>query len=326
MLMRHKSDDLDPLPRGELFRRLRKVWPSIAITFLLVGAIGTVAVASRQPKYSTTALLLLERPNEATPGKSDGWENKVDTEVEMLRAFWMVDLVARRLKAVETPKTSETGASTEPAAKFDVFQSVHSLWNWIAGEKPATDARDLSAATAPPGAADGSAPAIPSAELLEFERRFRITRRGLTDVIAVEAVAETPDRAAMLANLYADVYLDQQVTRKRSAVQDLETTLRRQIEQLKKALNETGSQIELRRHLDETITRLHSVQRNEQLIQADLSVAAPALPIAKEAFPSRKVQALLVWLLAAAVAGAVGLYLIRSYVIRTLRNQGQVGR
>lgn len=304
MLMQHKMDDATRVHSLEqLARHMRSAWRVIVAVFLIVGLIGTIFVLLREPRYTSTALLLLDRPNgDGSGSKVDISESKVDTEVEMLRAFSIVEAVAQRLKAEEIRAAASAGPPPAAPAAGDEDAKLASP-----GGEHDTD--------------DGSAEktTIPSAELLEFERRFRITRRGMTDVIAIDATAETPERAAKLANLYAEVYLDQQLSGKLTSAQRNEDILRQRIETIKQQLNEKSGQIDLRRQLDETLGRFSAVVREAHLVQSDLRLAAPALPIAKETFPSRKVLVFLAWLLAGVAASAAGLYRVRHYVVETIQ-------
>lgn len=280
MLMQPRLIQDAEAPTGiGLASRVRQSWGLIVAAFVIIGVLGSAFAVLRAPRYTSTALLLLDRTLAEDPSAKINWESKVDTEVEMLRAMAIVDLVARRVNEADLKNEARTGTGPQKALMT------------------------------PSGGQNGRP------DLIEFQRQFRITRRGMTDVIAIEATAADAERAAMLANTYAQVYLDEQVALRLSAMQALEASLRQRIATLSAELSKRAGQLELRRQLDDTIARLASVAKDEQLVQSDLRLAAPALPIDKEAFPSRKVLALLAWLSAGVAAVAVAFYRVRDYFL-----------
>ena len=58
-----------------------------------------------------------------------------------------------------------------------------------------------------------SSPAVATAGRVLLQS-VSVRRRGLTDVIAIEVTAKDPQRAAQIANTYAEAYLEEQVAAK----------------------------------------------------------------------------------------------------------------
>lgn len=312
MLKKIKSEDEESsLDKAGMLNRLWREWRAMLVATLCFGALGTLLVMIRAPRYASTALLVLERPAPyLTAEKSETSESKVDTEVEMLRAISVVELVATRLKSGDASEGSPAAGGSPESAM---------LQQEAEPPGPAPSTADKGGVSHSRRGRASSAAGFSSAELLQLERRFRIARRGLTDVIAIEATADTPERAAMLANLYAEVYVEEQVAAKLSSALRQEKSLRRGIEEIKRELGNSGSQLELRQLLNEYLSRLNGIRRNQGLVVPDLRLASPALPIVKEAFPSRKFLVFLVGLLAGAIGVAVGLYRSRRYLVRFYR-------
>ena len=325
MLERPRSDDEESsLDIAELLNRLWRQWPAMLVAMLCVGALGTLLVMIREPRYASTALLVLERlAPDLGAERTDTSESKVDTEVELLRAISIVELVAARLKAGGAFDCSPEASSRDaPGDHPGASPESAAVQQGAEPPEPASSSADKEGLRRSTRGKAGSAAPLSSAELLEFQRQFRVARRGLTDVIAIEATAETPEWAAMLANLYAEVYLDEQVAAKLSSIQQLQKSLQRRIEEIKRELGDSGAQLELRQLLNEYLSRLNGIRRNQSLIVPDLRLASPALPIAKESFPSRKLLVFLVGLLAGAFGAAVGLYRNRSYLTRSFPFRG----
>ena len=297
------------------------------VAMLCVAALGTLLVVIRAPRYASTALLVLERrAPDLSAERTDTSETKVDTEVEMLRAISIVELVAARLNSGDAfDRSPEAPSTDDPDAHPGVPPDSAVVHQGAKPLEPASPSPDKEGQPRSARKKAGSA-ALSSAELLEFQRRFRIARRGLTDVIAIEARAETPERAAMLANLYAEVYLDEQVAAKLAFAQQLDKSLQRRIGEIKRELGDSAAQLELRQLLNEYLSRLNGIRRNQSLIVPDLRLASPALPIATESFPSRMLLLFLVGLLAAAFGAAVGLYRNRSYLMRSFQFTGSHGQ
>lgn len=331
------SEDPNPLSFSYLLGFARRQRLTIIALVLLIGVSGALLVSLRQPQYISTALLVLDQGASNFVGKNAEFrEHKVDTEVEMLRAMSIVERVAIRLKSnganevIAGASSSSEGAeltseqSTPATSLIDeenrLFRSVSKLWeDFTSFIFPAPDAprRDLA-----PSISGRNIPKLNSSrgtssdEILALQKRFRIRRRGLTDVIAIEAKADTPERAAMLANLYAKVYLDEQVSSKLGSVGRVEAALSHRIQKLRTELSKADSTIKLRELLNDNLSRLNEVRGKRGLIMPDLRLAAPALPIERKAFPSPRVLMLLNWMLALGLALIIAFLCDRYFIMR----------
>lgn len=76
-----------------------------------------------------------------------------------------------------------------------------------------------------------------NALIIQFQEATSINRRGLTYLIAVEVTAEDPQRAARLANIIAEVYIDAQVQAKVASSLRARDVLQAQIEAARGSLS-----------------------------------------------------------------------------------------
>ena len=87
-----------------------------------------------------------------------------------------------------------------------------------------------------------SSPAVATAVRLLMQS-VTVRRRGLTDVIALEATAKTPERAAQIANTYAEAYLEEQVAAKLAGIERASIAISRRLAELDEELKRSESQI-----------------------------------------------------------------------------------
>lgn len=280
------SDDALGLPY--LIRLLRHEWRFVSMVTVAIWATLSVLVLSLDHRYSATALLVVDpTPSELLRGTAE--RPNVDTEIELMRSMMVVAQVAARL-----------ARDTAPGNKKPVLPIA-------ADSEAATTATDADVAGV--GKASGR---IQAAELYVLERKFVIRRRGLTDVIAVEATAETPMRAAELANTYAAVYIEQSVSARLHSIERLEAALSKRVDELKAELAQPGVAISLRALHADYLDRLKQISHRRSTVTPTLNFAARALPLDQSSFPSRPLL-LSLCPLAALIAG-IAIAIARNHV------------
>lgn len=279
------SDDALGLPY--LIRLLRHQWRFVSIVTVTIWAVLSVLVLSLDPRYSATALLVVDpTPSELLRGTAE--RPNVDTEIELMRSMMVVAQVAARLARDATPGNKKPVLPT--AAD---------------GEAATTTDADI-------GVGGKTSGRIAAEELYVLERKFVIRRRGLTDVIAVEATAETPMRAAELANTYAAVYIEQTVSARLHSIERLEAALSKRVDELKAELAQPGVAISLRALHADYLDRLKQISHRRSTVTPALNFAARALPLDQPSFPSRLLL-LSLCPLAALIAG-IAIAIARNHV------------
>jgi uncharacterized protein involved in exopolysaccharide biosynthesis len=282
-------------------------WISILVTTVVIGVLLSFIVILRPPSYQSTALLLYDRaPFDFRSPKESRVENDVDTQVEMLNGLSVVKLVAARLDAappttLHPPKSDMPSVDNQPTKHntpwIDRFRSNLA---WIREGWPALTAPVSSTSTT---------------DVVALQKQFRIRRRGITDVIAIEARADKPERAAHLANLYADVYLAEQQRSQFAAIERMEKIISHRIEVLSMKLSENGANTKLRTELSNLSETLTDVRNRRHTLTPELRMAAAALPIPILAFPTPSVLLTITWISALLCAIALSTFRDRRHRI-----------
>jgi capsular exopolysaccharide synthesis family protein len=112
-----------------------------------------------------------------------------------------------------------------------------------------------------------------------------IRRRGLTDVIAVEATFPDPQRAAEIANAYAEAYLEEQVDAKLSGIERAGVAVSRRLNELDEELKRSETQIGLRQIYQDNLLRLKTIGQRRETVAPDTRIASRARPPDSPSFP-----------------------------------------
>lgn len=282
----------------------------------LVGLVLSFAIVhSMKDRYAATTLLIMDqrvsRLLGTDGGASVGGGSSPDSEVEILKSGTIAERVVERLDLRTAPDFAERppGLVSRLGAQIgDAWQSIRTSVGW-----PVTSSGDeqLDEAAGQRGTPTG-------VTVRMLQRAITVRRRGLTDVVAIEATADNPERAAQLANAYADAYIEEQVTAKVRSIERAEETLTRRLAELSEALKKSEAQLTMRQLYQDTLTRMKAVAQQRTVVTADARVAAEARPPDQPSFPPRDVLtllgALIAFLLATALAYARDHY---SRIIRT---------
>lgn len=183
-----------------LRRRIRL----IVITATSIVLAAALILFSLTPIYSATTLVQVDPAQNNILGaeyaSTADDSTRVDNVVEVLRSDGLL------LAVVATGQLTADPAFTAPGM-LDRFSA---LWT-TRGETPAPDAE------------------LAGRALSTLRTATTIHRRGLTHLIAIQARSANPERAAMLATLIAQTYIDRQIEAKtadiRAARADIETRL-----------------------------------------------------------------------------------------------------
>lgn len=197
------------LDLNELLSILRRQSRLILITFflILIPAITYLLIAT--PLYRATTLISIDAggSNLLDPGSVESSQSailnaRVDGEVEVLRADATVMAVVDSANLINDP---EFGPLLGTGEKISIALGLGPLGNRL------REAVGLRAK--PPQTQD-----LVSTTIAKLKDAVDIRRRGLTYLISVSATAQSPDRAATLANAYVGTYIARQVITKSSAI------------------------------------------------------------------------------------------------------------
>lgn len=220
------SDDFLPDDREidlrALLGLLRRQLRLIIVSFVVVVMVAALVVFSLTPKYTASALILVDPaqknlldPNSAnTSGVSES--SRVESEAEIIRSDSTLLEVINDQKLVSDP---EFGVSL-------------GLRAWLTGILRISDVK------------------LPTGKealhqvLANLQKAVHVERRGLTYLIDISVDSDSPDRAATLANAIANAYIHDQVQAKIAATIASRDILQRRLDQAKLALSESETSLD----------------------------------------------------------------------------------
>lgn len=216
-----------------VFRRHLKLFLAVAI---LVMVVTIVVTARTPPSYTANASLIIDARteqvlvSEAVLSGLPAETGVIDTEVEVLRSRQLAERVVDSLNLV-------ADAELNPALKKP--GPVKSVGNWVKG---------LFGAAAP----DGARRRLTAEQTLARRqqvvdavmRRLSIKRAGLTYVMNVSFTSSSPEKAALIANAFADRYLTEQLEAKYGATQQANSFLTTRTAELRTQLEDAERAVE----------------------------------------------------------------------------------
>ncbi len=204
-----------------ILQRHRKLILVCGITALILGLIYIMFSA---PRYTTTISILIDpRQNNALPQQlagSNSFQESliIDSQIEVIKSTRLMDKVAKKAGIYD---------STEAMSKSPLLKLKESVFGVAAADKKALDAS------------------------VEQQRRLSRMMSGVTVervrntyVIAISFTSGNPERAAKIANLIAETYLDNELEAQYESSQRATVWLKGRLEGLQKELTETEGKVE----------------------------------------------------------------------------------
>ena len=223
-----------------LHRQRRLLLATAAIILCLASAYLLTATRS----YTSTVLIQVDGrtsnlldPSSTANEQSAILNSRVDSEVEILRSDATALAV---LQAADLLSDEEFGPQLGLLTRLGIVLDIDLDGNGlrrIFGLAPAPQAKPE---------------ALVNETLTRLQDSVDVRRRGLTYLIAISVSSASPERAAELANTYARVYIDRQVTTKTQSALSARDVLRRQIDtaQQELAASETAINTFIENNLD----------------------------------------------------------------------------
>lgn len=209
-----------------LFRRQIKL---LLGTVFVVCAITALVLFQIPPKYTSTALLLVDPRQQtildpgAQVGVSPGDQGMVESEVEMLRSPSVFLHVIQAKNLFNDPEFAPRPGWRQ------LIQSVFGI------ESPVLTPDQVLQET-----------------LESLQSATTISRRGITQLIAITVEATTAQKAADISNAIADTYVSDQVNAKVAMVLDIQKALLDRLNQASASLSQSESALNtfLTQHVD----------------------------------------------------------------------------
>lgn len=193
---------------GSFGEKLLRRWGLIAVVFAGLAATGVGLTLMQTPRYSATALLIINpTPDQIVPEKqsSNGRSDAatVDSEIEVLKSPWLAARLADELKLAEDPEWAAEASNPEPDIQLAQLSPPQNTSRYNASV--ASDASPGPAMAAEAGTP--TSPHVSDALVSAVGDAIDIRRRGLSYVVEVTAQSQSPRRAAEMANGLSDIYL-----------------------------------------------------------------------------------------------------------------------
>lgn len=179
-----------------VFGTLKRQFWVIAITVMVVVGISSVVILSLKPMFQATTLVLVDPTdkdllNPNTSSSSSASENaRVESEVSIAKAESTLQMVLNEARLADDP---------DFAPAVGLRQQILQLLRLAPPEEFTPDERQKAA-------------------LRKLRNAIIIERQGLTYLITISANASSPEKAALLANTMAEMYIRAQLESKVSSV------------------------------------------------------------------------------------------------------------
>ncbi|MEJ2227619.1 MAG: Wzz/FepE/Etk N-terminal domain-containing protein [Alphaproteobacteria bacterium] len=291
-------------PLRKLTGFFRRQWILI-VTLTAIFTAGALLVAYfLNDRYVASTLLLIDKAEAQLSNSKVNVLPSVGTEIEIMRSDAIYWKVAIELGYADNTKpiSNRIGGASKPP-----------------DDTPQTASTSETAPLPVPSQkllADSSSPIVdsnikvPSHVIRELKKKIKIRQRGESEVIAVEAKADTPQEAAMLSRVFTKVYLAEHVRSKRKFIEEVEQALEDRVASLRKQDKNSNSNIDtaVRNFSSQYIARYKLVELNRHAVLPHIRVASWAVEPDRASFPQRKLIAIAGVL--AAIQAAIAIALI----------------
>lgn len=305
----------------------RQIWLITTLTAVLTLA-SLFAILSLKKEYTATTLLVLDGRNRQILEPSAANTLAADGEVEILKSDNIALQVIERLElnrdATFLPEPSWVGQIFSELAEAVTSLPMQDGETAVdAGSSaPLTGGSDLEQSNINRGGRPQIVDPPVAKALRVFKKKVTIRRRGLTDVIAIDVTDTDPQRAALYSNVYAEVYLEDQVTTKLKGIDRAEAALSRRLAEIDEELKRSETHIGLRQVYQDSLGRLKGIAQQRDTVGPDARIASQARPPDVPSFPNRKL-----FLLLAAIGGsglAIGAAYLKDTHSRRMQTEDEV--
>jgi exopolysaccharide transport family protein len=223
-----------------LYRTLRKRLGLILSVTIGLTALVMVVVLQQTPLYTADALILLDRQKmqvtdmEAVMSGLPADSATVDSEVEILQSRALAERVVDRLELMRDPE-------------FNSALRAPSALRWLDPRVWMRDLLALISAEPAPVNEEMRTRAERDAVIDSLLANLTVTRQRLTYVINISIVSENPEKAARIANAYADSYILDQLEAKFDATRQANEWLSRRLGELRQQVQDSERAVEIYR-------------------------------------------------------------------------------
>lgn len=277
------------------YRRQKRLMFTLTVIF---AAVALLIVYFLHDRYEAATLLMLDQVQTQSSDSKANTLPSVESEIEIMSSDAIYQKVALKLglasrekpspdiidENVERPNDTPATASTSQAVDRSIFIP------------------------------DSDIIKVPSHIIKTLKKKIKVRRRGSSDVIAVEATADSPKEAAMLSRVFTKVYLAEHVRSKLQFIEGVERALEERVASLRKQSNSSGAgasngpiDTAIRNFSSQYLARYKLVELNRQAVLPHLRVASWAVEPDHANFPRRELLAVAGVLAAIQLAIAIAL-------------------
>lgn len=220
---------------GEFLRLLSRRKVPI-ITFVIVSCIAAVAILqSITPIYTGVAEVLVQtREHNITDIKAVFTEDLTDkaaisSEIEILRSRGMAEQVGDQLKILQDPEFNEALQAPSPVARLK-----EAIGDLLLTHLPARTIAALGLERPEPLPQDEELQLQRQAAIENFVKQLTVMPKGDSRVIVISFDSIDPDKAARVANAFADAYIMDQLDQKYEATRRANQWLAGKLDELRK--------------------------------------------------------------------------------------------
>ncbi len=233
----------DPHALIATFRRRLKLFLALALLIFVVVLVSTLQAT---PLYTATASVMIDNRTEQvvdTQAVLSGLPADtatVDTEVEILRSRQLAERVVEALKLEEDPEFN--AALAPPGLRAQIGGAIGNLFNLSAPETTRARLSELEAQKQRERVVD------------TVRSRLQISRVGLTYVMGVSFTSPNPEKAATIANAFAQNYLLEQLEAKFEATRQANAWLNTRLEDLRGEVIQSEAAVEQYRNANNLLS------------------------------------------------------------------------
>jgi capsular exopolysaccharide synthesis family protein len=208
---------------GFIMGALRRQWLVIAIAWLFFAALGVAYIFITPPTYYATSSVIIDAKR-VDPFREDGGTTTsgaidpgfIESQVATINSVTVIEDVVRRLKLQNDPEFGGDGDG--------VFNPVAFLRGTLKGIM-----QSVGLIPQPPQGTDD--PIRDAVDLVKA--KLDVNRGGLSYVISIGFSSLDPEKAALIANTFAERYIDYQIASRLTGAGQTRDWLERRIEELR---------------------------------------------------------------------------------------------
>lgn len=209
-----------PIGPREVIRFFRAAWPRMLVGALITTVLAFIIVQQIPRTYTATAAIIYDPSSAPAFSQQSRWlessvemSTRIESQVEVIKSVSIANAVIEKLGLARDPEL--TAPKSVVARLLGVVV-------------PKADGQEAPNAQAVPNLPEGTDPAVPV-----FLRNLSVRRVGLSAVVEISFQALDPDKATLIANTVAEMYINNDLDQKAEAARRGSAWLQDRMEQMR---------------------------------------------------------------------------------------------